>query len=134
MNISTNNLNTFKILFLIKGILTLCISFIFIVYAGIGAFVGSIVEKTNSVNDLPFNPGDIFLIIGAVGFVFSVTIGTLTLLASKYIKELRNYNFIIVIAVINGLSGILGILLAVFYIIEVTKPNVKELFDNKARL
>ena len=124
-----NNLNTFKILFLIKGILTLCFSIFFILYLGIGIFF----TNSATINEsIPlFNPGYIFLFKGIIGFIFCVTLGTLALIASKYIKEQRNYSFIYVAAIINALTGILGILLAVFTLIELSKPDVKHLFKNK---
>ncbi len=125
----SNNLNTFRILFLIKGILTLCFSVIFIVYAVFGVFMGNMAEFSNPSDPLPFNPGHIFLIIGMVGFIFSIAIGILALMASKHLKEISNYNFIIVAAGINGITGILGILLAAFTIIELSKPEIKALFN-----
>ena len=128
MDHQKNNLDTFKILFLVKGILTLCFSVFFLVYAGIGMFFTEIIENTNSAGSMPFNPGYIFLVIGMVGFLFSLTIGILAILASKYIKEQRNYTFIFVVAIINAITGILGILLAVFTLIELSKPHIKELF------
>lgn len=118
---------------MIKGILTLCFSLFFIIYAMFGLFMGNIIESTdpNFHNEIPFNPGYIFVIVGGIGFLFSVTLGTLALIVSKFIKERRNYNFIYVVALVNALTGILGILLAVFTLIELSKPEVKELFDKK---
>jgi hypothetical protein len=123
------NLYTYKILFLIKGILTLCFSLFFMLYAVMGAVFTNMDEFSNASQ--PFNPGYIFIIIGIVGVIFSVTLGTLALLASKYIKEQRNYNFIFVVAIVNAITGVLGILLAVFTLIEISKPEVKELFGKK---
>jgi len=126
-----NNLETFKILFLIKGILTLCFSIFFLFYAGLGALFTKLPELNNEFQSLPFNPGNIFLIIGVVGAVMSIALGTLTIISSKYIKEQRNYTFVFVVAIVNGITGILGILLAVFTLIELDKPEVKELFGKK---
>ena len=53
------------------------------------------------------------------------------MLASKYIKEIRNYYFIFVITVLNAVTGILGVVLAVFTLIELTKSEVKELFKSE---
>lgn len=131
MDIQKNNLDTFKILFLIKGILTLCFSIFFLLYAGMGAFFTQVIEGSNASTPMPFNPGYIFLVIGMVGFAVSVTMGTLAILASKFIKEQRNYTFIFVVAILNSITGILGILLAVFTLIELSKPHIKELFEKK---
>lgn len=125
---SPNNLSTFRILFLVKGILTLCFSLFFILYAGMGHFFGSLTDFNHN-NEVPFNPGIIFIIIGGIGFLICLAIGILTLLASKYIKETKNYNFIFAISIINCLTGILGILLGVFTLIELNKPEVKKLFE-----
>ena len=70
-----NNLNTFKILFLIKGILTLVFSLFFILYAGLGSFFMNLDEFQNHSNQVPFNPGIIFLYVGIIGFIFSVSLG-----------------------------------------------------------
>ncbi len=128
MNNSKNNLSTFRILFLIKGILTLFVALVFIFYAAIGVFVGGIVESKHGVEDLPFNPGDIVLTVGVIGFFFFATLGILTIISSNYMEKLRNYNFVFVVAILNALTGILGILLAIFSLIELTKPHVKKLF------
>jgi hypothetical protein len=125
-----NNLNTFRILFLVYGILTIAFSLFFLLYAGFGLFIGDIIEKETH-HELPFNPASIFTIIGGIGFVFAVTVGILTIIASNYIKAFKNYNFIFGMAVVNCLTGILGILLGVFTLIELSKPETKSLFfDN----
>ena len=128
MNILTNNLSTFKTLFLVKGILTLFFSLFFIAYACLGGFIGHIIETSDQTDPIPFNLGVIFIVIGSIGFIISVVMGILTLFASKYLKEIKNYNFIFVVAILNCLTGILGILLGVFTIIELNKPHIKELF------
>lgn len=128
MNSRPNNLDTFKILFLIKGILTLFFSLFFVFYASMGASFGRMFENTDDACMMPFNPGNIFMVIGIAGFILAIALGVLTLLTSQYIGERRNYIFIFVIAILNATTGVLGILLAVFTIIELNKPEVKELF------
>lgn len=82
-------------------------------------------------DEAPFNPGIIFIIFGSIGIIVTITLGVFTLIASKYLKEVRNYNFIFVMAAINALTGILGILLCVFTLIELNKPEIKALFEKK---
>ena len=129
MQVSNNNLNTFYTLHIVKGILTLCFSLFFILYAVMGVFFGAIIELDPTQQDAPFNPGIIFIILGIIGTIISVTLGVLNLLASKYIKEKRNYNFIFAIAIVNCLTGMLGILLGVFTLIELNKPEIKQVFN-----
>ena len=126
MRTITNNLGTYRILFLVKGILTLSVALLFLLYVGLGfAFTASF--EINNHNE-PFNPGILFIVIGGIGLIISVTFGVLTLMASKYLKEVKNYNFIFTVAIINCLTGVLGILLGVFTLIELSKPEVKALF------
>lgn len=129
-NANLNNLNTFRTLYLVKGILTLCFSLFFFFYAGMGMFFGTIIELDPTQNT-PFNPGIIFIVIGVIGIIFCVALGILLLMVPKYIRELRNYNFIFAMAIVNCLTGILGILLGVFTLIELSKPEVKALFDTQ---
>jgi len=127
MEVQTNNLNTFRVLYIVKGILTLLASLFFIGYSFIGVFI----DNLKDTQDLEFNPSIIFFVIGIVGFVITIVFGILTLMAAKYINERRKFNFIFVVAILNCLTGILGILLGVFTLVELNKPHIKALFDNK---
>lgn len=128
MNYTNNNLSTFSTLFLVKGILNLCFSIFFILYGGIGLIIGNTDKWSHGHNSFPFNPALIFIVIGGIGLLISIVLGVLTLMASKYLKEVKNYNFILVMAILNCFTGILGILLGIFTIIELSKPEVKQLF------
>ena len=125
----THNLNIFKTLFLVKGILNLLMALFFICYALFGGYIVNMAGSGGDLDNMTFNPAIIFFIVGGIGFVIASVMGVLTLLASKYISEVRNYNFIFVIAILNCLTGILGILLGVFTIIELNKPHVKAIFN-----
>jgi len=129
-----DNLNTFSILHLVKGILTLFFSLFFLFYAFMGGFFRTIFENEAHLHnnpEMPFNPGNIFIIIGVIGFIITVVMGILTLLTAKYIKARRNYTFIFVMSIINCLSVPLGTLLGIFTIIEINKPHIKAQFDKK---
>ncbi|MEJ1222229.1 hypothetical protein [Sediminicola sp. 1XM1-17] len=128
MERTNNNLNTFSILYLVKGILTLSISLFFVFYVFIGFVIGNSDDWRYETDSLPINPAIIIIAIGAIGVIISIIMGILTLMASKYLRDTKNYNFIFVMAVINCLTGILGILLGIFTIIELMKPDVKQLF------
>lgn len=130
MHPGEKNLNTFRILFLIKGILDLLICLIGIFYMAIGGFAGAAFEEASrqTGESVPFNPGVLFVVIGLIILLFGVALGVPALIASKRISERRSRTFIIVAAAINCLSGVLGILLCIFTIIELQKPEVRELF------
>lgn len=123
----TDNLNTFATLHLVKGILTILFSLFFLLYIFLGAAMNLAVFDQDPT--MPFDPSIIIITIGTVGFIITMSIGILTLLAAKYIKERRNYNFVFAIAILNCLAGVLGIILGIFTIIDLNKPHVKAQFD-----
>jgi ABC-type multidrug transport system permease subunit len=127
-----HNLDNFSTFFLVKAILTFAASLFFLLYAGMGLFFGAMMELAENVDkaDLPpFNPGIVFIIIGVTGFVLAVIFGILTLHAGKCIKARKKPQFIFVMAILQCFTGVLGILLGVFTIIELQKPEVKALFE-----
>ena len=94
-----------------------------------GVFFSHLPEFDPNTSSMPFNPFNLFLYIGIVGFIITLALGSLTIIASNYINQQRSYTFIFVIALVNAITGVLGILLAVFTLIEITKPEVKALFE-----
>jgi hypothetical protein len=129
-----HQLDTFPVLYLIKGILTLAFSLFFLLYAGMGFFVSGFSALENQAMNgsaPPFNPGWIFLIVGSLGFVITIVFGILTLRVRTLIQQRKNHQFIFVVAILQCLTGVLGILLGIFTILELQKPEVKALFDEK---
>ncbi|MFP2995682.1 hypothetical protein ABN763_07210 [Spongiivirga sp. MCCC 1A20706] len=124
-----HNVDTYRTLFIIKGILTLVFSLFFVLYMAMGGFFSAAIMLDSSNNDLPFNPGMIFVIIGGIGFLITITLGILTLYAAKYLGQRTNYTFIFVVAILNCLTGALGIVLGVLTLVELNKPEIKALFS-----
>lgn len=125
MTNETNNLGVFKILYIIKGIIILAFCLLPLFFMVIG--VSQLQEHELPGEDTSIG-GIILISIGCLLFLFLMIIGILTLLMAKFISEKRNYDFILVIAIINCLTGILGIILGIFMILELNKPEVKRLF------
>lgn len=121
-----NNLNTFRILFIVYGAFAMLFSLFGVLYAGIGSFVfNNLPEEAN----MPFNPGHIFMIVGICITFFAITSGTLCFFAAKCLKETKGYTFILIVSILVAVTGgILGILLCVFTLIEINKPHIKGLF------
>ena len=128
MELQSNNLNIFRILYIIKGVLTLLGSLILLGYL---IFIYSYTSETNTIPSADIGVQSILAIVLGIGFLICLIVGILSLLAAKYIGQARNYTFVLVVAILSCLSGILGILLGVFTIIEINKPHVKILFDQK---
>ena len=125
-----NNIETLAILHLVKAILTYLFSFFFVFYIFMGSMFSDIATH-DTHNQPPFDFSVIFGIIGVVGIVCCVLFGTLNLLSYSYLKKRKNYTFVFVVSIINCLSGILGILLGVFTLVEINKPHVKDLFERR---
>jgi ABC-type Fe3+ transport system permease subunit len=123
----SDNMDTIGTLFLVKGILTLIVSLLFVAYAAMGGFMMQL--PMHEAEPMPFHPASIFIVVGMIGFLICVVIGVLTLMAAKYIKQRTHYTFIFVLSIINCMSGVLGILLGVFTIIDMNKPHVKAQFE-----
>ena len=125
MNSEDHNLRIFKILYLIKGIITLAFSILPLLYIFLGLFIFQKEELPEEHHQVG---GALIMFIGIIIFLFLLVLGILTLLTAKYLGEKRNYDFIFVMAILNCLTGILGIILGIFTIIELNKPVVKRLF------
>ena len=123
------NLETYRILFVIKGVLNLLISLFGLVYVVMGFII-----PTPTMIDFPgyspFNIMSIILVVfGSIFILFAILMAVLTFLGAKYIGERRNATFIIVVSIINCLTGVLGIVLGILTIIELQKPEVRALFE-----
>jgi len=129
------NLNTYKILFLIKGIFDLLIALIGIIYIVIGSISSDAFEYTSEVNNevMPVNPGTIFFVAGIVLILIALITGVPALMASSKLGRKEGRTFIIVAAAINCITGVLGILLCIFTVLELQKPEVREVFDANDR-
>ena len=125
MHVEDHNLRIFKILYIIKGILTLVFSIIPLLYVFFGVYLFQSQDLHDENSEIG---GAIVMAIGITIFLFFITMGILTLLTAKYLGEKKNYDFVFVMAIINCLTGVLGIILGIFTIIELNKTNVKRLF------
>lgn len=122
-----NNLETFRILHLVTAVLYVLgaifmMTFFLFFFNIFGKMAGHQPEVPAEMFSM-FN--GIFIVIGLSILIIAI----LNFLTAKYLKEGKNKTFIIITSVINCFSGILGILLGVFTIIEVNKDYAMQLFD-----
>jgi putative copper export protein len=129
MNTEDHNLGIYRILYIIKGVFTLLFSLLPLIYISIASFVFNNAELPEDQAHLGTM---LMMTLGIVVFLFLLALGILTLLTAKYLGEKRNYDFIFVMAIVNCLTGILGIILGIFTILELNKPHVKRLFGKTA--
>lgn len=124
-----NNLDTLRILYLVKGILTAFAGLIMIAYFSFFGLIFSFAGKSDpDFEGFPSELKSIIFIVLMIVLIISIAFAVVQFLASKYLKEKRNYTFILVVAALNCMSGFLGIFLGVFTLVELTKSEVKELF------
>lgn len=138
-----NNLDTFKVLYIIRGCL-LAVSSVFIF--GYIFFISFLLKNTDNFEyemhsqgtEMPFDPMSIIPFIISFGIViglFFIAFIVCNFLTARYLYKTKNYYFIFVTAILSCFTGILGLLLGVFTLIEISKPSIKSLFtSNKAEV
>ena len=127
METQSNNLDTFKILFIIKAVFNLFGALFFL---GYGFFMSMVfTDAATTAQDMPFNISNFIGIIAGLGFILCLVFAIVTFLAGRYLGKAKNYTFILVVSILNCLTGISGILLGIFTILEINKPHVKVLFE-----
>lgn len=122
----TDNLDTLSTLHLVKGILTYLFSLFFVFYALMGSVFSQIPIEQET--EIPFDISFIFSVVGGIGFLICILLGTLNIMSYSYLKKRKNHGFVFAISIVNCIMGVLGIILGIFTIIEINKPHVKEQF------
>lgn len=120
-----NNLDTYRILYIVAAVLNLLGVLGFGLYAAFGVFFLGNLEGNEP--ELKW----IFGLIGGIGAMVSLVLGILNFYTAKCIKQRKNYSFVFVMAIIACLSGVLRLILGVFTLVEITKPEVKKLFTRE---
>ena len=127
-----NNLNTFRILYIVYGCLFLLGVLAVLGYGALLDFILDEAAKNDpNFNNAPFDPATFFAAFMGVFAVFFGIAAILNFYTATFLKETRNHTFILVVSILNCFSGILGILLGIFTIIEINKPEVKALFKTQ---
>lgn len=127
----SSSLDTFKILFIIKGVFNVLLGLFFSVYIFIGSIIAADIRR-NEMRDVPFNPEAVITLIGVIGLVFFIFLAVMTFMAAKKLNDRTGSTFIIIAACLNVFTGLLGILLCIFTIIELQKPHIKAIFNGES--
>lgn len=131
----TNNLDLLRTLYIVKAFFNILAALFFVGYAAFGSFVfGSLwsPQNSNEFDGFPVQLQWVFIGIGLFGAVLFLVLTVLTFLAAKSIKQRKGHTFIIIVGVINCVTGLLGIALGIFTFIELSKPHIKALFSPQA--
>jgi hypothetical protein len=81
---------------------------------------------------LPAFIGLLFIIFGASLIVLGWTLSACIIIAGRYLARKRHYMFCIVVAALECMCMPFGTVLGVFTIIVLSRPAVRELFEQKA--
>lgn len=85
-----------------------------------------------SNQQLPFNPGYIFVVFGCVGLVIGWTGAALTIYAGRCISARKHYVFILIVAGLGCVfMNLINTTLGVFTFIILLRPTVKVLFEGQ---
>lgn len=124
------NLGTYRTLFIVKGALNCLVAVVGLIYMGLSTAVGPEIRRQAIAQGepLPFDPGAFFMGVGVTLLFLGLVLAVLAFVAAGKLNKRESHGFIIVAAALNCLTGILGILLCVFTVIELQKKEVKAVF------
>ena len=129
MNKDLEQLNLLSIFHLVLGILTSLASCVFLIHVSIG--IAAINGKLDTKGSPPPEFGWLFLIMGSLAFLIGLSIGILSIIASKKLKARKSRIFCLVVAGIECLNTPLGTVLGIFTIILLMKEPVIQLFESQ---
>ncbi len=123
----SNNLDTIAIFHYVWGGLKLFASLFVLIYVFLGIFmIGEGVATGDSELQIM---GGVFIAGSILGFVIVIAFGIMSILCGKYLKEKKNRMFCMVISALACTNAPIGTILGIFTIIEIEKPEVKQLFE-----
>ena len=99
------------------------------IYATMGKYMGQMMRNDPQFRRTGFDPSNLITMIGIVGMIVFISMAVLAFLAAKNLSDRKGQTIIIIAAVVNLFSGLLGLLLCVFTLIEMFKPEVKAVFE-----
>lgn len=99
--------------------------------AFLGTFIGELLSNEPGMQDFPFNFGLIYVVVGSIGAIISLAAGIMNLVTAKRFSQQRGYAFIFITSILNCFSGLMGIALAIFTLIEIHKPGSKEILKGE---
>lgn len=132
-----NNLDAFRILYIVRGCLLAVSSSVILGFLFLSSFFlttnGEYSFEMQSQGQLPFDPLTILKYLASIAIGLAILIIVFIVchfLVASFIKKRKHYYFIFTISILSFFTGILGVLLGVFTLIEITKPEVRALFFN----
>jgi hypothetical protein len=133
MNEDLQYLKLLSIFHYVVGGLTALFSFIPIIYVVIGILAVCIPGSFEGEGEaMPAFIGWIFIIIGVVLIVLGWAFSACIIIAGRSLAKRIHYMFCVVMAAIECIFMPFGTVLGVFTIVVLTRPSVKEMFEQNA--
>ena len=124
------HLNLLAIFYYIKGGLNLAVGVVMIIMPCVGlVMIFSDPPQANNPDVLRMI-GWIYLVSGIFTVVLCIALGSALILAGSRLRARTHHQFCFVMAVICCLNVPLGLILGIFTILTLNKPQVKELFKS----
>lgn len=130
-----DHLRLLAIFHYVWGGLTLAYSLFFGLYLAIGVFALSNPAAFDNKGSAQSDPagaqfmGTVFTAMGAIGMVFALGLGGLTIWAGRCLARRERFNLCFAMACINCLGVPVGTVLGVFTLVVLNRPSVRALFD-----
>jgi hypothetical protein len=133
MNEDLQYLKLLSIFHYVVGGLVALFSFVPIIYVVVGMLAVCIPGSFEAEGGgMPLFIGWIFIIIGAVLIVLGWAFSACVIIAGRSLARQVHYMFCVAVAAIECIFMPFGTVLGVFTIIVLTRPSVKEMFEQNA--
>ena len=129
----SRNLNTLAVLqYVWAGLSFFSAIIIFIVYFILGtAFTSDVFPVSNADDQAVFQViGGVFFIISIISVIILIATAVMKIMCGVFIQKKKNRIFCIVIAALECFNIPFGTALGVFTIVELEKPEAKEMFEH----
>jgi hypothetical protein len=127
VNQDEEHLRLLSILYYIWGGLTACFSCFGVIYALMGGVF--LVAAAQEQNGPPAFVGLLFWVFGAAMVILVLVVAGVTIWTGRNLQKRQHYTACMVVAAISCLSVPLGTALGVFTFVVLSRPSVKQLFQ-----
>ncbi|MEM6821738.1 MAG: hypothetical protein AAF558_07365 [Verrucomicrobiota bacterium] len=134
MNNQEQQLHYLKIGYYVLGGITALFALMPLIHIGIGiaAVMGGF-ETESSNSGFPPEFGWLFITMGFIFFIIGQSLAAITILCGIFIKKRKHHLFVFIVGCIQCAFFPFGTILGVFTIILLTKPSVRELFEDESK-
>lgn len=123
----SKNFNVFRILHIVQACLAFMAMLAMLLFSYGSAMLFDTFMDQPGFEEIPFDIAAFYQVFGVIAGVWYLFIGLMNLLTARAFNQRRGYGIALTTSIINCLSGVLGMVLAIFTLIEIHKPGTKEM-------